>query len=78
MLRRHTAFVVTPKAEAASSDALPAFRAGVLWAGFYAVLLIAGALTSRGWWLWPQLSILLCLLPLTLWATGRTRPRGAA
>jgi cellulose synthase/poly-beta-1,6-N-acetylglucosamine synthase-like glycosyltransferase len=70
VLRRSTGFAVTPKATARSTDGLRAFRANLGWAGFSAVLLLVAALTGHGWWLWPWLSLAICLAPLTLRQSG--------
>ncbi len=80
LLRRDSRFVVTPKGDSTSPDRLLTFRSGLLWAAYYAVLLIAAVLLGHlngSMWIWPALNLVICLLPVTLWLAGRTLERTA-
>ncbi|HET6529764.1 MAG TPA: glycosyltransferase [Actinoplanes sp.] len=74
VLRRKAGFVVTPKGDSSSPDRLLTFRHGLAWAAFYAVLLVIAPITGHvdgAMWLWPSLSLVVCLAPPALWLAGR-------
>ena len=69
-------FVVTPKGDSSSPDRLLTFRHGLAWAAFYAVLLVIAPITGHvngAMWLWPSLSLVICLAPPALWLAGRSK-----
>ncbi|MFC3736908.1 glycosyltransferase family 2 protein [Paractinoplanes deccanensis] len=78
VLRRRAGFVVTPKGDSTSPDRLSTFRHGLLWAAFYAVLLISAPIgdhVNGAMWLWPSLNLAICLMPTAMWLGRRRRKR---
>ncbi|MEV6637580.1 glycosyltransferase family 2 protein [Actinoplanes sp. NPDC051470] len=71
LLRRKAGFVVTPKGDSASPDRLATFRHGLVWAAFYAALLLIAPLAGHvdgAMWVWPAVNIVICLTPTIVWA----------
>jgi Glycosyl transferase family group 2 len=78
VLRRDSRFVVTPKGEAASRDALAAFRVHLTWLAVFASYLLCAFLLGHvhvAMCLWALLACVIAAGPAaTWWVTGRTRP----
>jgi cellulose synthase/poly-beta-1,6-N-acetylglucosamine synthase-like glycosyltransferase len=73
--RRRSAFVVTPKGDAASRDSLGTFRRHLQWAAPILVGFFVAALrgTDNPWMcVWSVLALLVCLGPIAIWQVGRT------
>lgn len=81
LLRRTSSFVVTPKGATGSPDRVLTFRRHLQWALLYATALGASfALGNEhtGMRLWATVNLLVCLLPVTIWAAGRLRQHAGA
>jgi cellulose synthase/poly-beta-1,6-N-acetylglucosamine synthase-like glycosyltransferase len=78
VLRRRTAFVVTPKGHALSHDNVGTFRRHLLWAAPVVAALVFGTLRRHtNYWMigWSTITLLVCLLPITIWAASRLKAK---
>jgi hypothetical protein len=74
--RRRSAFVVTPKGDAASRDNLGTFRRHLQWAAAILVGFVAAALRGNDnpWMcVWSVLALLVCIAPVAIWQAQRMR-----
>lgn len=70
LLRRKLHFVVTPKGEQASPDQLATFAKHFQWVAIAVLALIISVYTGQkypGIWIWPILTIVVSLTPVTIW-----------
>ncbi len=71
VFRRKLGFVVTPKGDQASPDRLMTFRKHLFWAAWSAGSIAAAAALGHLYpanMVWVSLSLVICLLPIGLWA----------
>jgi len=76
LLRRRTAFIVTPKGDASSHDNLSTFRRHLLWAAPIVAAFVFAVLhrhTNPWMYVWSAFSLLVCLLPIAICAAERLR-----
>jgi cellulose synthase/poly-beta-1,6-N-acetylglucosamine synthase-like glycosyltransferase len=78
LLRRRTAFVVTPKGDALSRDNVGTFRRHLLWAAPIVAVLVVGVLHrhTNQWMIgWSAITLLVCVLPIAIWGAERLKAR---
>ncbi|ARQ68400.1 glycosyltransferase family 2 protein [Streptomyces marincola] len=81
VLRRRSAFVVTPKGGEASRDRPATFRLHFFWAGLICcafLVSVAEGHTHAAMRTWALLALVICLAPVTVWWLARRRATGAA
>ena len=78
LLRRRTAFVVTPKGDTLSRDNVGTFRRHLLWAAPIVAVLVVGVLHrhTNQWMIgWSAITLLVCVLPIAIWGAERLKAR---